>query len=153
MLVNTLSNLITYLVALPILGIVLAAYGRAMTPALLLLPLLMLIQGILIVGLSLIIATLNVFYRDVQHIVTVALMLLFYLTPVFYRTDAVAQQYHLVYQLNPMAVLILGYRSILIEGTYAAWGPLLYTFVVSVVVCGLGYFIYSRQQHEIVDAI
>ena len=35
------------------------------------------------------VATLNVFYRDVQHIVTVALMLLFYMTPVFYRTDEV----------------------------------------------------------------
>ena len=55
-----------------------------------LLPLLLMIQGILTAGLSLIIATWNAFYRDVQHIVVVALMLLFYLTPVFYRPQAVA---------------------------------------------------------------
>ncbi|HEY3230197.1 MAG TPA: glycosyltransferase, partial [Roseiflexaceae bacterium] len=109
MIVNTLSNLITFVVALPILGIVLAVYGRGMTAALLLLPLLMLLQGVLTAGLSFIIATLNVFYRDVQHIVTVALMLLFYLTPVFYRPQAVAEKYQLVYKLNPMAVLVQNY--------------------------------------------
>jgi ABC-type polysaccharide/polyol phosphate export permease len=151
--INTLSNLITFLAALPILAVVLAAYGRAVTPALLLLPLLLVIQGLLIAGLNLIIATWNVFYRDVQHIVVVALMLLFYLTPVFYRPQSVAEKYHIVYQLNPIAVLIQSYRAIFFEGVYPAWGALLFTAVTSIVVYGLGYAIYSRQQHHIIDSI
>jgi lipopolysaccharide transport system permease protein len=153
MTVNTLSYLITFLAALPILGIVLAMYGRAMTLALLMLPVLLLIQGILTAGLSLIIATFNVFYRDVQHIVIVALMLLFYLTPVFYRPQAVAEKYHIVYKLNPIAVLIQSYRTILFEGVYPAWGSLLFTCVVSVAVYSLGYFMYRRRQHDIIDTI
>lgn len=48
-------------------------------------PVLIAIQGVLIVGIGLVGATLNVFYRDVQHAVTVALMLFFYVTPVFYH--------------------------------------------------------------------
>src|SRR6266487_1042769 len=138
MVINTLSNLITFLAALPILGIVLFVYGRPVTLALLVLPLLMLIQAILIAGLSLIIATWNVFYRDIQHIVTIALMLLFYLTPVFYRTQTVAAKYHIVYSLNPIAVLVQDYRTVLFEGAYPAWESLLFTAVTSVVVYAFG---------------
>jgi ABC-type polysaccharide/polyol phosphate export permease len=153
MLVNTLSNLITYVVALPVLIVVLLAYGRPLTAALLALPLLMLIQGVLTVGLSLIIATLNVFYRDVQHIVVVVLMLLFYLTPVFYRPQSIAEKYHLVYQMNPVAVLIQGYRSVLFYGEFPAWGPILFAAAITGIVYLLGAVIYGRQQYDIIDTI
>jgi homopolymeric O-antigen transport system permease protein len=151
--INTLSNLITFVAALPLLIIVLVAYGRPMTPALLLLPLLLVIQGVLIAGLSLIIATWNVFYRDVQHIVVVALMLLFYLTPVFYRPQAVAAQYQIVYRLNPMAVMIKNYRAIFFEGSYPTWESLLFTALASAAVYMVGYIVYSRQQHDIIDKV
>ncbi|HET9222858.1 MAG TPA: ABC transporter permease [Roseiflexaceae bacterium] len=151
--INTLSNLIAFLVALPLLFIVLVAYGRPITPALFLLPLLLLIQGILTAGLSLIIATCNAFYRDVQHIVVVALTLLFYLTPVFYRPEAVAAQYQIVYQLNPIAVLIRSYRALFFEGTAPSIAALLFTSLTSIAIFALGYSIYSRRQHEIIDKI
>ncbi len=152
-LINTLSNLIAFLVALPLLMIVLVVYGRPLTPALFLLPLLLLIEGILIAGLSLIIATWNVFYRDVQHIVLVVLMLLFYLTPVFYRPQAVAAQYQIMYQVNPIAVLIKSYRTIFFEGAYPTWSSLLFTALASIAVYAVGYITYSRQQHDIIDNI
>jgi len=151
--INTLSNLIMFLVALPLLMIVLFAYRRAMTPALLLLPLLLLIQGVLTAGLSLIVATWNVFYRDVQHIVIVALTLLFYLTPVFYRPQAVAARYQIVYQLNPIAVLIKAYRAIFFEGTYPSVDSLLFAALASATIYALGYMVYNRQQHDIIDKI
>jgi lipopolysaccharide transport system permease protein len=153
MVVNTISNLITYLVALPILIAVLLIYGRPLTLALLALPLLMLIQGVLTVGLSLVIATLNVFYRDVQHIVVVVLMLLFYLTPVFYRPQSVSERYHLIYKLNPAAVLIQGYRSIFFEGSFPAWDSLLFVAVAAIIAYGLGSAVYQRHQHDIIDTI
>jgi ABC-type polysaccharide/polyol phosphate export permease len=153
MVVNTISNLITYLVALPILIAVLLVYGRPLTLALLALPLLMLIQGVLTVGLSLVIATLNVFYRDVQHIVVVVLMLLFYLTPVFYRPQSVSERYHLIYKLNPAAVLIQGYRSIFFESTFPAWDSLLFVAVAAIIAYGLGSAVYQRHQHDIIDTI
>ena len=151
--VNTLSTLLLYLVVLPILFGVLVFYGRAMTLTLLILPLLILIQCILIIGLSLIIATLNVFYRDIAHIVSVVLMLLFYITPVFYWSQKVDENYRILYKLNPLAVLIQSYRTILFYGTAPEWGSLLLLGVTSVGVCGLGYLIYSRQLHKVLDTI
>jgi lipopolysaccharide transport system permease protein len=112
-----------------------------------------LIQGALTAGLSLIIATWNVFYRDVQHIVMVALTLLFYLTPVFYRPQAVAAQYQIVYQLNPIAVVIKAYRAIFFEGTYPSGDSLLFAALASAAIYALGYMVYNRQQHDIIDKI
>ena len=105
--VNALSNLISLLVSLPILLVLLGWYGREPGVSLLVLPVLLIIQCLLIVGLGLAVATLNVFYRDVQHIVTVGLMLLFYMTPVFYRTNEVGEMAFGLAQLG-LAAATLG---------------------------------------------
>lgn len=151
--VNTLSNMLNYIVVLPILFVMLFFYDRAITLVLLFLPLLMLIQGVLIVGLSLIITTLNVFYRDVQHIVSMVLMLLFYLTPIFYQPQEVSENFRILYTLNPIAVLIQSYRAIFFYGTAPGWGSILFSGVVSIIVCGLGYLIYSSRLHDVIDTI
>jgi ABC-type polysaccharide/polyol phosphate export permease len=153
MVVNTLSNLLTYLVALPILFLVMALYGLAVTPALLLMPVLLVIQGALTVGLSLVVATLNVFYRDVQHIVGVVLLLLFYLTPVFYRSQSVVDKYHIIYTLNPITVLIQSYRTIFFYGVAPSWISLLFASVSALLICAGGYLVYSRHQHDIFDLL
>ena len=150
-LVNALSHLLTYLVSLPIIFVLLATSGRGITWTVLLLPLIMLIQGTLIVGLSLFIATWNIFFRDVQQIMGVAVMLLFYLTPVFYSLEKVGQEYRKLFTLNPMALLIQAYRAILYEGAVPDWSTLLIATAISVTVCGLGYLAYRRNIQDVYD--
>jgi len=151
--VNTFSNLLNYLIALPILIVMLIFSGKDLTLSLLNLPLLILIQGILIVGLSLIISTMNVFYRDIQYIINVLLMLMFYITPIFYQSRDIDKSYQFVYTFNPVAVLIQGYRAIFFYGTLPEWNSLLFAGIVSFIVCGLGCFIYNRSLHEVIDTI
>jgi lipopolysaccharide transport system permease protein len=151
--VNTLSRLLLYLVSLPILLAVLALYGRPLTSASLLLPILIVIQGTLSVGLGLLVATLNVFYRDVQHIVGVLVALLFYLTPVFYRPDRLNGSFELFFTLNPLAVLIESYRAIFFHGTVPAPAALGLAAAASIVVGLLGYHVYRQQRHAIVESV
>lgn len=151
--INTLSNLITFLLALPILFAMLVLYGKTLTLYLLYLPLLMLLQGIFVAGLGLIIATLNVFYRDVQYVIGVALMLLFYMTPVFYQSQTVSKGYRTLYVLNPIAVLIESYRAIFFYGTAPEWSALLLVGVAGLVVCGMSYLIYRLFLHRVFDTI
>jgi ABC-type polysaccharide/polyol phosphate export permease len=150
---STLSNLAISLAATPVLIGVLAWYGRPLTSAVLVLPVLISIEGVLIVGLGLIIATLNVFYRDVQYLVTVLLTLLFYLTPVFYRAEGALADYRFLYVLNPVAVLIQAYRSVAFDGTAPAWAPLLLASAVSLVMTLGGLAIYRSQEHDLLDAL
>jgi lipopolysaccharide transport system permease protein len=152
-LINALSNLLTYFAAIPLLVLMLIYYNIALTPALLFLPIVMMLQALFIIGLSMIVATLNVFYRDVQHIVNVILTLLFYLTPVFYRSEAVAERYHLLYTFSPFAVIIQGYRAIFFYGVAPSWGSLLFMTMSSIFICLLGLVVYTWHQHDIVDLI
>ncbi|MBE0427350.1 MAG: ABC transporter permease [Nitrospirae bacterium] len=151
--VNTLSNLLSYIFFLPILIFILVLYGHYMTPYLLIFPLLILIQSTLIIGLSLIVATMNVFYRDIQQIVTVSAMLLFYLTPVFYRSEAIGEKYHLLYTLNPVAVLIQSYRAIFFYGSPPPWGSLMLSTVLSITVFAIGFFLYNRRLADVFDRL
>jgi ABC-type polysaccharide/polyol phosphate export permease len=85
--------------------------------------------------------------------VNVALMLLFYLTPVFYKAEAIPLKYRVLYTLNPMAVLVQSYRAIFFYGSAPDWYPVLFTFCLSLGVLALGYFVYSRELSDVIDAI
>jgi ABC-type polysaccharide/polyol phosphate export permease len=136
-----------------VLFVLLAFYDRPLALSLALVPLLLCIQSVLTAGLSMIIATLNVFYRDVQHLTNIALMLLFYLTPVFYQPKAVSEEYSFIYSLNPLAVLMQDYRAIFFYGTAPEWGNLAFATITSIILFGLGYFIYDRKISDVIDAI
>ena len=113
---------------------------------------LLLIQGALTIGLSLVIATWNVFYRDIAPLVGMVLSLMFFLTPIFYR-PIVEGKYRTLLELNPMVPLINSYRAVLFEGTYPEWEPLILIGGVSIIICGLGYLIYERLVPDVVDVI
>ena len=87
------TNLIHYLLALPILIVFLLFDGGRITPAFAALPVLIAVQFAFILGLSYLIAAAHVTFRDTQHMLGVILMLLFYLTPVFYSADKIPEQF------------------------------------------------------------
>jgi ABC-type polysaccharide/polyol phosphate export permease len=151
--VNALSNLLSLLVSLPLLVLLLAWYGRPPGAALLLLPVLLATQVVLTVGIGVAVATLNVFYRDVQHLVSAAVLLLFYVTPVFYRTADLGAEVRWLFAVNPVAVLIAAYRTVFFEQTLPASGPLLLAAASSAGVCVLAAVLYRRRRHDIVDAL
>jgi ABC-type polysaccharide/polyol phosphate export permease len=82
-----------------------------------------------------------------------SLMFLFYLTPVFYQSQAVVEKFRILYTLNPIAVLIQSYRAIFFYGVAPDLVSLLFVGATSVVVCGLGYLLYSRRLHDVIDTI
>jgi ABC-type polysaccharide/polyol phosphate export permease len=151
--VSTLSNLVTYLCAVPVLIGVLYWYGRPLTSALLLFPVLLAVQAMLIVGVGLVVATLNVFYRDVYYVVTIALLLLFYLTPIFYKGDLSLPGYAFIAKVNPLAGLIQSYRDIFFDGVAPPASQFAESAFVSVLVTAAGYWLYRRRQHDLIDAL
>jgi len=154
MVVTAIAGMITYLAALPILLVVMVTHGQWIGPAVLFFPVLGLVEGVLIVGLGLLVATLNVFYRDIQYLTGVGLMLLFYLTPVFYRPpDATRGTLGLLYDLNPMAGLVQGYRAIFFDGTMPSLFALAIATVLSALVAVVGYAVYRRAEHDMIDVL
>jgi ABC-type polysaccharide/polyol phosphate export permease len=140
-----LANLVNFLLALIVLFAMLFAFRVRLTPWALYLPLIILIQTIFTLGLALIFATLNVFYRDTKIIMEVGMLAWFFLTPVFYRIEDLVPQYaRLMYWINPMASFISWYRIVLYYGTSMELGFIFRTFVTSVIALVVGYLVFTR---------
>lgn len=106
------------------------------------------IQHILTLGLSLFFAAANLLYRDIQYLLGLILTLWMYLTPVIYPADIVPEQYKIVFQLNPMSVIINAYRQTILGGGAPNYSSLLIALFVSITILILG-FSYFKSREEI----
>lgn len=149
--VTVSSNLIHFLLALPILFIFLLLGGTGLTSAVLTLPLVIAIQFILTLSLAYFTATFYVTFRDTQHLLGVLLNLLFFLTPVFYKVSDLPAQYQTLYHLNPMVHLIESYRAILLTGVLPDGISLLLLTVVAIAILVLGYYVFRKASDHFVD--
>jgi len=149
--VTVSSNLIHFLLALPILFIFLLLGGTGLTSAVLTLPLVIAIQFILTLSLAYFTATFYVTFRDTQHLLGVLLNLLFFLTPVFYKVSDLPAQYQTLYHLNPMVHLIESYRAILLTGILPDGISLLLLTVVAIAILALGYYVFRKASDHFVD--
>ncbi len=153
-----LSNLVNYLLALPVYFVLAAVLGRAPTIWVLFLPLVIIVQLVFTLGISFILATVNVFYRDTQIVMEVILLAWFFMSPVFYSISEVAPNGAriggLVFSsydvqrwmriLNPMASIIASYRDVLYWGAKPGLDFFLRTAVTASVVLIVGYLIFLR---------
>ena len=120
---SVLANFCNFALALLVLLGVIFVFGWPITSALLYLPLVMAVHVLFTLGVSLLLATVNVFYRDTGVIMEVVLQAWFFMTPVFYPIELLPQwvtvwgldlpAQRLIYILNPMASIIATYRSVL----------------------------------------
>lgn len=156
-----LSNMVNFLIALPVFFGLALLLGLHLSPWLALLPLVLLTQVIFSIGIGLILSTLNVFYRDTQIIMEVVMLAWFFLTPVFWDAQTLVPASKVVwgvnlplqrlfYILNPMASIINAYRDILYRAALpgSAFRPGLdflgRTATTAVIFLVLGYIIFHR---------
>jgi lipopolysaccharide transport system permease protein len=151
--VSVTANLINFLIALPILMLVLVAGGSQIGISILELPIIMVIQFVLTLSLAYLVAATNVLFRDTQHILGVLLQLYFFLTPVFYDASAVPERYRIFYDLNPMVHLVESYRAILLHGIEPHWMPLLFLSFVSVVLLRISLKVFIRASDRFVEEL
>jgi len=151
---EVLSNFTNFLVALVVLFAMIFISQIGLTPAVLMLPLIILAQVMFVLGMAFILSTANVFYRDTQHILEVVLVAWFFLTPVFYGIKILPESAQILgltvdiqlwaRRLNPMASLIASYRDLLYWGEPTGLDFYLRTFVECLLVLVVGYLIFCR---------
>lgn len=112
------TNFIHLLIAMPVLVVFLLAGGVPLTPFAFMLPVVFAVQFMVTLGLAYIVAALHVSFRDVRYVLAVALLLGFYLTPVFYDAAAIPPALQPLYHLNPLVTLIESYRDLLLYGVF-----------------------------------
>lgn len=162
-LVTVLSELVNFGPALLLLFGMILIFGIPLTPWALLLPLMILIQVIFTLGIGFILATLNVFYRDTQQIMSVVMLAWFFLTPVIYPVSILPRSYEVwgitidvwrwTHILNPMTSLIANYRVILYDGAPPAFDFLLRTAVTALALFIIGIYFFRHYSPRFAEEL
>ena len=143
----TTSRLIEFVVEIGLVAVLLAVFHHhALPPSFLLLPLLTVLLLLLTLGLALPAVALSVFFRDLQHALPAALMMLMYVSPVFYPSDLVPSRLSTIYFLNPVALVITLFHEALYAGRMPSLLHLLAATVVAIGVYLVGYDIFRRKR-------
>jgi len=132
--------------------------GKVLGLQLLWLPVLVALEIGLVVGSGLLVAGLNVLYRDVQYITDSLLTILFWASPVLWSAgpeSGLADWGWLryAYFLNPLAGILEGFRDVLYFGRPPAGGPLLAALAVTLCIGYLGVRSFWRHEREFADLI
>ena len=148
-----LASMVDFLIASLIFVGMMVFYQVPLNASLICIPLLLLIQVVLTVGIVLCTSAMNVFYRDVRFVVPLGLQLWMYLTPIIYPLSMVPERLRTVYMLNPMASIIDSYRRIILLGEWPSFPYLVLGGAVSIVLLIAGYGYFKRSEAVFADII
>lgn len=150
----TLSQFVNMLLSFIVIFVVIAFSGVSVSlTALLYLPLIMLIEFVLALGATYIVSALNVYFRDLEHIMSIVSMAWMYLTPVIYPVEMVPEQYVRLFYLNPMTSITIAYRDILYYGKVPQMGTLMNAAIMGIVILFIGQFAFSRLQRHFAEEL
>ena len=152
-LVSVLVNFVNFLLSLPLLFIFMWFAGLPFHWTLLLLPLLCVFQMLFIYGATLILASLNVYFRDVQHLLGNILTFVFFLCPIIYSAETVPARLRFTLDLNPLALFTTFYHDLILEGVIPPLGLVVYLMSFVLMVLIVGNMVYERYRESFAEAL
>ena len=114
---------------------------------------LLLLHLVFIVGLSFLISTATVFYRDVRHFMETLLLLLFWLTPIIYDVKTIPESLRALIYLNPQSFFILSYQDILYRQTAPDWQRLAILTGLAGTALGIGYRVTASFKAQFAEEV
>jgi ABC-type polysaccharide/polyol phosphate export permease len=128
-------------------------FGHPPAWALVLLPVLVALQIMFTLGVALALATVNVYFRDVEQFVRVGLMLWMFLTPIFYPQERIPERLRFLLDWNPMAWLVRMYRAVLLDGQAFALRDVALYGGAAAASLALGYALFTRNHRDFADLL
>ncbi len=150
---SVIANFIDFLIATSIYVVLLIIYHISLSWTIVFVPLIILVQLILTIGITLAASAVNVFYRDVRFVIPLALQLLMYASPIIYDVSSVPANLKPFYFLNPMAVIIDTYRRVILQNQLPDWPYFGLATLISVLILVLSYRYFKKAEREFADLI
>ena len=147
------SETINFIISTLIIIAFTLAYGMGLTPYILLYPLVLLVQYVLLLGISLIVSSVTVYFRDLQHFIGVLLQLFFYATPIVYSIETIPENFRWILQFNPMTYVIEGYRAIFYNQQMPNIAMLGIILLIGIALTVVGYLIFNKLQKKFAEEL
>ena len=151
-LIAVTSNLVNFLLSLPILAAVLFFLGISVNRVILIFPLIVILQFCLTLGLSYFLATFHVTFRDTEYLLGIILKLVFFMTGIFYDSTPLIERFPIL-KLNPMIYILEAYRSVVVNGELPSLLPLFVLSGISIVLLWLGYVVFKNSSYRYVEEL
>lgn len=102
------------------------------------------------IGIGMILATINVFFRDMQHIYSVILMLIMYMSTIFYSIDIVNPRFSWIIKLNPIYPVISVFRDFILYGRINSIINIILCLIYSVIYMILGFIVFNKNKDKFI---
>jgi ABC-2 type transport system permease protein len=115
-----------------------------------------------VLGIGFLLSVLNVYFRDVQHLVSIALMALFYSAPIVYPVSLVPKHQEIlgmdvplraIYNLNPLVVLVECYRDAMYDLRFPPFLSILYLIGWSIVLMAIGLAVFQKLDRRLAEEV
>jgi lipopolysaccharide transport system permease protein len=160
---TVISAFVNYIISLVLLAPLLLFFRVPVSPALALLPVVTAMLFTFVLGLSLGLAAVNVYFRDVEYLTTIAIQVWFFMTPIIYQLDQILTVTHSsrlftvfrwILYVNPMTWIVSAFQDVIAFHQWPAHRlGLIYAAVVSALVLGLGLVLFNRLSRRFAEEL
>lgn len=159
------SLVVSLLIEMSLLLVAMLVFGNMVLPFLPIVIVLVVLLTLFVTGLALVFSVLNVYFRDVQHFVSILFQVWFYLTPVVYPYYFVTQRQRelsffgaevavrTIYDVNPMVKFVEAIRDCFYDLTVPTLGSMTYLTAVSVVTFLAGMVLFTRMSGRLAEEL
>jgi ABC-2 type transport system permease protein len=157
-----IAMFVSFLIEMGVFAIVLLVAGNMILPWLPLALGLMLIEALLVLGFGLILSVSNVFFRDIEHFISIALMALFYSAPIVYPVSVVPVEKQIfgvtipvreIYELNPIVRMVEAFRSVLYDLRFPSLGSVAYLLAWAIGMLVLGLWVFRKADRRLAEEL
>lgn len=148
-----LSETVNFLISSIIIFAFVLFQGMGISIYILFYPVILIVQFVLQLGIALILSSVTVYIRDLEHFIGVLLQLYFYATPIVYSSDSIPANYKWILKCNPMTYIIEGYRDIFYYHSIPDVKSLAIVFAIGIAVIIIGYMIFNKLQKRFAEEL
>jgi ABC-type polysaccharide/polyol phosphate export permease len=158
---NVLSWMVSFIIEMGVLTVVVLGFGGMPLPWLPLVVAFILVQTVFVLGVALLFSVANVYFRDTQHFLAIALQMWFYLTPIVYPATLVFEHaaHHpslhiaFLYGLNPMERFTSVFRALMYDNRWPATGDALWCLGWALGTLLIGTLVFRRHAGRIAEEL
>ncbi len=150
---SILAKSVDLILSASILAVILIIFKVTIFPSILFLPVIFLFHFMLVLGVSLVLSATNVFFRDVENILSVFLMVWMYMTPIIYPPELIPANLVSLFNLNPMTGIVNAYRNVVLYGVPPPMPSFAYSMIFSLAIFVLGFVYFRKRSRYFADVI
>jgi lipopolysaccharide transport system permease protein len=150
---SALSGLVDFVIAFVVLIGMMFYYHIPLSVGLLLWPVLLIPLVVLVLGVGMILSSLNVKYRDIKYAIPFFIQSWLFITPIIYPTSIIPERFRPLINLNPLSGLIDAFRASMLPTRDVNWNSVLISVAVTAVIFLFAAYYFKKTEREFADII